>query len=109
MRKGQVICVPASFDRGHKVSSAFDQAVPEGFQGIVESGDIFFLKPRKGSRGLPRKQPKRGDKDGKRGVGDEQVTVVATCDRSGKKEFRVATKGRTGKKDLDGVFEGEIG
>ncbi len=37
------VCVQTSFDWRHKVLSAFEQACPEGFAGITESDDIFFL------------------------------------------------------------------
>ena len=42
--------IQVSFDWRHKVLSAFEQACPEGFEGITESDDIFFLESDKGSR-----------------------------------------------------------
>ena len=102
------ICIQTSFDWRHKILSAFDQAVPEGFQGIVESDDIFFLESNKGSRKLSRKPRKRGGKASKRGISDQQIAVVVTCDRVDNKELRVATKGRISKKDLQGVFKGKL-
>lgn len=36
------------------------------------------------------------------------MAVVATCDRSGNKDFRVATRGRISKKDLDKVLKGKL-
>ena len=102
------ICVQTSFAWRHKILSAFEQAVPDGFQGIVESDDIFFLESGKGSRELPRAPRKRGSKATKRGISDEQIAVVVTCDRSDNKEFRVATRGRISKKDLEDIFEGKL-
>lgn len=102
------ICVQTSFDWRHKVLSSFDQACPEGFQGIVESDDIFFLESGKGSRDLERKARKRGSKATKRGISNEQIAVVVTCDRADNKELRVITRGRISKKDLDKVFEGKL-
>jgi len=95
------ICIQTSFNWRHKIASAFEQAVPEGFRGIVESDDIFFLESAKGSRELPRKARKRGSKATKRGISHEQVAVVVTCDRTDNKELRVATRGRISKKDLN--------
>ena len=69
-----------------KYLSAFEQAAPEGFEGIVESDDIFFLESNKGSRELPRKARKRGSKATKRGISNEQIAVVVTCDRTENKE-----------------------
>jgi len=102
------VCIQTSFDWRHKVLSAFDQACPEGFQGITESDDIFFLESSKGSRELQRKPRKRGSKATKRGISDEQIAVVVTCDRSDNKELRVTTRGRISKKDLEKVFEGKF-
>ena len=102
------ICVQTSFDWRDKVLSSFEGACPEGFQGIVESDDIFFLESGKGSRVLDRKPRKRGSKATKRGISDEQIAVVVTCDRSDNKELRVTTKGRISKKDLEKVFEGKL-
>ena len=65
------ICVQTSFDWRYKVLSAFGQACPEGFEGITESDDIFFLESGKGSRDLERNPRKRGSKATKRGISDE--------------------------------------
>jgi len=102
------ICIQTSFDWRHKILSAFEQAVPESFGGIVESDDIFFLESGKGSRELTRKPRKRGSKATKRGISNEQVAVVVTCDRTQNKELRVATRGRISKKD-EGVFKEKLG
>lgn len=102
------ICTQTSFDWRHKVLSAFEQSCPEGFQGITESDDIFFLESSKGSKNLERKPRKRGSKATKRGISDQQIAVVVTCDRSDNKELRVTTRGRISKKDLDKVFKGKL-
>ena len=102
------ICLQTSFDWRHKVLSSFEQACPEGFQGIVESDDIFFLESGKGSRDMERKPRKRGSKATKRGISNEQIAVVVTCDRADNKELRVATRGRISKKDLEKVLEGKL-
>jgi hypothetical protein len=67
-----------------------------GFEGIVESDDLFFLHSEKGK--IYRKPRQRGGKAGKPGISNEQI---ATCDRSGHKDFKVATQGRVSKKDID--------
>lgn len=102
------VCIQTSFDWRHKILSSFGFSVPEGFEGIVESDDIFFLESDKGSRNLARAPRKRGSKSTKRGISNEQVAVVVTCDRSDNKELRVTTKGRISKKDLEDVFEGKL-
>ena len=102
------VCIQTSFDWRHKVLNAFEQACPEGFEGIVESDDIFFLESSKGSRELERKPRKRGSKATKRGISNEQIAVVVTCDRTDNKELRVATRGRVSKNDLEKVFAGKL-
>lgn len=102
------VCIQTSFDWRHKVLSAFEQAVPSGFEGITESDDIFFLESEKGSKELPRKARRRGSKASKRGISNEQIAIVVTCDRSDNKELRVATRGRISKQDLDSIFEDKL-
>jgi transposase-like protein len=75
--------------------SVFEQACPEGFEGIVESDDIFFLESGKGSKAT------------KRGISNEQIAFVVTCERTDNKELRVATRGRVSKNDLEKVFAGK--
>ncbi len=98
------ISIQTSFDWRHKVLSSFKQAYPNGFEGITESDDIFFLESSKGNRELDRKPRKRGSKAIKRGISNEQIAVVVTCDRIDNKELKVATRGRISKKDLEAVF-----
>lgn len=93
-----------SFDWRHKALSAFSEAAPEGFSGIVESDDIFFLHSEKGSRKLERKPRKRGGPASKRGISDEQVAVVVTRDRQEATDMKVATRGRISKADLERVI-----
>lgn len=45
----------------------------------------------------------------KRGISEEQVAVIATCDRSGNKDFKVATLGRIKKQDIDAGLSGKLG
>ena len=86
----------------------FSVVSPEGFQGIVESDDLFFLHSEKGNRNLDRKPRQRGTKAIKAGISDQQVAVIATCDRAGNKDFKVATQGRISKKDIETVLQGKL-
>jgi len=95
------ISLQTSFDWRHKVLQAFKTISPEGFTGISESDDIFFLESEKGNRNLDRKARRRGGKASKAGISNEQVAVIASCDRSGHKDFQVVGKGRISKKDID--------
>ena len=102
------ISLQTSFNWHHKLLTSFSSVSVEGFQGIVESDDLFFAYSEKGNRNLDREPKKRGEKAGKAGISDEKVAVVATCDRSGNKDFKVATRGRISKKDLDRVLKGKL-
>ncbi len=102
------ISIQTSFDWRHKLLTSFSSISVEEFQGIVESDDLFFAYSEKGNRHLDRKPKKRGEKAGKAGINDEKVAVVATCDRSGNKDFKVATRGRISKKDLDKILKGKL-
>ena len=92
------ISIQTSFDWRHKLLSSFSSAWVEDFEGICESDDLFFLQSEKGNRNLERKPRKRGGKAIKRGISNEQVAVIASCDRSGNKDMKVTTMGRISKK-----------
>jgi len=102
------ISIQTSFDWRHKLLTSFSSVSVEEFQGIVESDDLFFSYSEKGNRNLERRPKKRGEKASKAGISDEKVAVVATCDRSGNKDFKVATRGRISKKDLDKILKGKL-
>jgi len=102
------ISIQTSFDWRHKLLASFSSVSIEEFQGIVESDDLFFAYSEKGNRHLERKPKKRGEKAGKAGISNEKVAVIATCDRSGNKDFKVATRGRISKKDLEKVLNGKL-
>ena len=102
------VAIQTSFDWRHKLLTSFSVVTPEGFEGIVESDDLFFLHSEKGNRNLERKPRKRGSKAHKSGISNEQVAVIATCDRSGNKDFKVATQGRISKKDIKNVLQGKL-
>jgi transposase-like protein len=102
------ISIQTSFDWRHKLLSSFSSVWVEGFEGICESDDLFFLQSEKGNRDLERKPRKRGGKAIKRGISNEQVAVIASCDRSGNKDMKVATMGRISKKDIAKVLDGKL-
>ncbi len=102
------ISIQTSFDWRHKLLSSFSSVFPEGFEGIVESDDLFFRHSEKGSRNLDRPARKRGGEAIKPGISEGQVAVIATCDRSGNQDFKVATRGRISKQDLQRILDGKL-
>ncbi len=103
------ISIQTSFDWRHKLLVSFGGASAEEFRGIVESDDLFFTFSEKGKRGLERPARHRGGDGKKPGISEDEVAVIATCDRSGNKDFKVATRGRISKKDLDKALGGKLG
>jgi len=102
------IAIQTSFDWRHKLLTSFSSIRVEGFEGICESDEMFFLYSEKGNRKLQRIPRQRGGKATKRGISDEQVAVITTCDRSGNKDMKVAAMGRISKKDIDRVLQGKL-
>ena len=102
------ISIQASFNWRHKLLTSFSSVSVESFEGILESDDLFFSYSEKGNRNLKRKPKKRGEKASKRGVSNEKVAVIATCDRSGNKDFKVVTTGRISSEDLNNVYQGKL-
>ena len=102
------IAIQTSFDWRHKLLSAFASVSPDEFQGIVESDDLLFLHSEKGNRHLSRPARKRGSRAQRAGVSDDQVAVIAACDRAGNKDLTVARRGRIRTKDIQKVFDGRL-
>jgi len=102
------ISIQTSFDWRHKLLTAFSGISPEGFQGIVESDELFFPYSEKGSRDLSRAARKRGGESAIAGSKQGQVAVVATRDRYGNMDFKVSTRGRISSKDIERALKGRL-
>ncbi|PKV48021.1 transposase-like protein [Aquimarina sp. MAR_2010_214] len=102
------ISIQTSFDWRHKLLVSFGSVSVDEFQGILESDDLFFAYSEKGNRNLDRPARKRGAKASKAGLSNEKVAVIASCDRSGNKDFKVATRGRISKSDLETILQGKL-
>lgn len=94
--QGVGISTQTSFDWRHKILASLQEVDLEVFKGIVEGDELFLAESQKGSRSLDRKPRKRGGITGK-GISDDHVAVVATCDRSGNICMKVAGRGRVTK------------
>ena len=69
---------------------------------------MIFSYSEKCNRNLDRPARKRGAKASKSGISNEKVAVIASCDRSGNKDFQVATRGRISKDDLETVLQSKL-
>jgi transposase-like protein len=99
------ISLQTSFDWRHKISSSFSMVSPKAFVGIMESDDFFILESQKGNKKLDREPRKRGKKASKRGVSNEQIAVIATCDRSDNTDIQVVATGRITTQNIEEVLE----
>lgn len=104
------VTVPTAFAWRHKLLKKYEKVADTRLQGIVEADETFFLFSEKGSRGVSkhRKPRKRGGKAEKPGVSDEQVPVIAGCDRDGNVILGVAGRGRISMADIDTVISSYI-
>lgn len=102
------VSIQTSFSWRHKLLTSFSGVSVDEFEGIVESDDLFFPYSEKGNKNLTRAPRKRGSKASKAGVSDEKIAVIATCDRTGNKDFKVVTRGRITKNDLDKALGGKL-
>jgi transposase-like protein len=93
-----------AFDWRHKILSSLEEVKKDTFNGIVESDETFFLQSDKGKKQDKRKARKRGGRSSKRGVSSDQVAVIATSDRKGAIDMKVATLGRITKADIENAI-----
>ena len=102
------ISIQTSFDWRHKILSSMVKAQAEELSGICESDDVFFDVSEKGQKALDRPSRKRGGELRRRGISDEKVAVIISCDRQGGKDLHVATRGRISKKDIARILDNKI-
>lgn len=83
------------FDWRHKILSSLSKTNELVFSGIVECDDKQLDISDKGKRDLERKPFKRpSDRDTKRGVSNDKVSIMVASDRKGNVIMRVAKIGR---------------
>ena len=102
------VSIQTSFDWRHKILSSMVKAQADQLSGICESDDVFFDFSEKGKRALERPSRKRGGELHRRGISDEKVAVIVSCDRQGSKDLHVATRGRISKKDISRILDNKI-
>jgi transposase-like protein len=102
------ISVQTSFDWRHKLLTSFKTVFPLSFQGIVEINDYAFQYSEKGKRHKDKSDRVPGEEQVKSLESNAPITVVATCDRSGREDLRVITKGNLGIEDLTSVLKGRL-
>lgn len=101
-----------SFDWRHKILSALGKFQKEQvLSGICESDDVFIEFSEKGSQNLKRTPKKRGKSvfvKKKRGINQDKVAILISCDRKGNKHLQVATRGRISAQDINAILKDKL-
>jgi len=90
------------FDWRHKLLSSFPKSSGPKFSGIVECDDKQLDISEKGNKKLDRKAYNRpSDRETKRGVSNDKVSIMVAADRSGNMTMQVAKIGRIDKESIE--------
>lgn len=99
------IALQTAFDWRHKILAAFEQIGCAKLEGIAEADETFFLYSEKGNKHIKDRNPrKRGGKAKKRGISNEQVPVITSCDRKDNLIIGVAGFGRVSTTEVERVL-----
>ena len=98
------ISLQPSHNWRHKVSALFAMVSAGFFVGIMESKDFFILESQKGNKELEKPARKRGGRATKRGISEEQIAIIASCDRSENTDIKVVSRGRISTEDIAAVL-----
>lgn len=102
--------VKTIFDWRHKLLSSMEALNGAGFTGIVECDDKQLDINEKGSRDLDREAYKRpGDRETKRGVSNDKVSIMVATDRNGGPTMQVAKIGRIDAESVQDTIGSMIG
>lgn len=102
------IAIQTSFDWRHKILISFSNVFPLNFQGIMEINDFTFQYSEKGKRQKELDGKITSPERKKTIEKSEQVAVIATCDRSGREDLRVISKGLITIEDIACVLQHRI-
>ncbi|NCP85669.1 MAG: IS1595 family transposase [Bacteroidetes bacterium] len=98
------------FDWRHKLLSSMSSMNGLAFSGIVECDDKQLDINNKGDRNLNRKPYKRpSDRDTKRGVSNDKVSIMVATDRKGNPTMQIAKIGRIDTGSIEKTIGGLIG
>jgi transposase-like protein len=101
-----------AFDWRHKILSALGKfQKSQTLSGICESDDVFLEFSEKGNQNLERKARKRGKSifvKKKRGINEDKVAILISCDRKGNKHLQVASRGRISADDITKVLKDKL-
>lgn len=99
------IHVSTAFYWRHKILNALHSLGFSTLKGIIESDETYFLESDKGKKSITHRKPrKRGGKAKKRGISNEQISVVVAQDRNGNIFSKVAGRGRITADQIDQIL-----
>lgn len=87
----------------HKLLSAVEVTEDTEFKGITESDETFFLESQKGKKCTTREPRKRGGGK-KKGISNEQATVITAMDRLRNTELKFTNMGRITEENIETTF-----
>jgi transposase-like protein len=99
------ISIQTAFDWRHKILSTKGPD-HEGFDGITEIDDIWFLYSQKGRKGLDYSRKRGGSK--RAGDNDFQAKLLITSDRKSKTDLSLVRIGRIKKSDIQRKISGKL-
>lgn len=91
--------VSTAFEWRHKLLSAVEQKEETVFKGVTEADKIHFTHSQKGKKCEYRLPRKRGGGH-KKGISEEQATLLTVMDRNGNHEFRFTNMGRITEREV---------
>jgi len=101
--------VKTIFDWRHKLLSSLSIMNGQTFSGIVECDDKQVNISNKGERNLEREPYKRpSDRETKRGVSNDKVSIMVATDRNGNSTMRVAKIGRVDADSIEKTIGGLV-
>jgi transposase-like protein len=107
-----LISKQTSFNWRHKILSALGKFQKDHMLSwICESDDVFIEFSEKGNQNLDRAPRKRGKSvfiKKKRGINDDKVAILISCDIKGNKYLQVATRGRVSAEDINTVLKDKL-
>jgi len=94
----------------HKILSALKKLDTDHFDGIMELDETYLLYSEKGQKHIIDRKPRhRGGKATKRGISNEQVGILAVCDRQKQNSIKVAGCGRISAATLEAMVASKLG
>ena len=98
---------PTALDWRHKILASFEKIESSFFSGIIEMDGILLKLSRKGRKSVLAPK-KNGKKAKKRGISNEQMKVLMTCDRYKNFDFKLVTTGRISADEIEETVGSKI-